>query len=62
MAKRKNSPKGLNTLKNKGYSMSKESGFIIVGIVDSPQQAMEIQGIVKLSILGFHIQDISKEV
>ena len=42
--------------------MSKETGFVIVGFVDSPQQANEIQGIVKHAILGFHIQDIDKGV
>ena len=52
----------LNTTDYIVNNMLKETGFVIVGIIDSPQQAMEIQGIVKLSILGFHIQDINKEV
>ena len=62
MSKRDNNRKGLYTTDYKGISMSKESGFIIVGLVDSPEQANEIQGIVKLSILGFHIQDLNMEV
>jgi len=52
----------LYTMDYKGISMSKEKGFIIVGLISNPEQANEIQGIVKLSILGFRMQDLSKEV
>ena len=42
--------------------MSKETGFVIVGFIDSPQQADEIAGILKLAILGERIQNINKGV
>ena len=42
--------------------MSKETGFVIVGFIDSPEQANEITGILKLAKLGQHIQDLNKGV
>lgn len=62
MAKRKTISKGLYTTNYKVISMSKETGFVIVGFIDSPKQADEIQGIVKLAKLGQHIQDLNKGV
>ena len=62
MTKRKNRTKGINTIEHIVNSMSKENGFIIVGIVNTPEQAIEIQGIVRLSVLGFRMQDLPKGV
>ena len=62
MSKRKTISKSLYTPDYKRVSMSKEIGFVIVGFIDSPEQANEITGILKLAKLGQHIQDLNKGV
>lgn len=62
MSKRKTISKGLYTTNYKVISMSKETGYVVVGLLDSPEQASEIKKIVNLSIIGFHMQDLNKGV
>ena len=42
--------------------MTKENGFVVVGFIDSPQQANEIAEILKLTKLRERIQDLPKGV
>lgn len=62
MSKRKTISKSLYTTNYKVISMSKETGLMVVGFIDTPEQANEIQGIVRLTTLAWHIQDLNKGV